>query len=288
MTVPATILRNFSRTIQLQRILALGLTSLSSVAIGQTNSPTGELPAQPGVSAAVQGPVSIESQQHHAESCPRCQSGANCVPGISDYPAFQRTYGNPYRIMDCRNDQCESSVLDRWKRSMQASHWGYPENFHQNSFGSSQRNAFSNNIRDGAIERSTLYLMDFYPEDSSYPFMLTPKGLERLEKAICVSNTLGSPLKFEKSTRPEINEMRRQWLSEHPLVAAAGIPISNIQMNSKPIGIQGTEAIYRLQRGLSPSNSQPTQSGVGGGISSAGAPGMLPGSGMASGPQTIR
>lgn len=279
----ATINRNLNKTLRLERFIAFGLTSLSSIALGQELPTTGAPPVQQSATASIQGPSSIESQHHHAANCSRCQNGEACVPGISDYPAFQRTYGNPYRIMDCRNGDCESTVMDRWKRSMQASHWGYPEYFHRNSFGSSQRNAFSNNVRDGAIERSTLYLLDFYPEDSAYPFMLTPKGLERLEKAICVSNALGSSLRFEKTTRPEINEMRRQWLAEHPMVVSAGIQLSNIQMISKPIGIQGAEAIFRLQRGLTPSAAQPV-----GGAATSGTPGMLPGGGMPVGSQPIR
>jgi hypothetical protein len=214
------------------------------------------------------------------------RSGSNsstCVPAMTNYPAFQNTYGNPYRIMDCRNGDCNTTVIDRWKRSMQASHWGYPEYFHRNSYGQANRQAFSNNIRDGAIERSTLYLMDFYPEDSPYAQMLTPKGLERLDKSICVSNALASPLRIEKSARPELNELRRQWLSEHPLVTAAGIGLSEIQMVSKPIGIQAAEGIYRYQRGLmGPSNPNS------GASSNANSAPMFPGTGASSSTQNIR
>lgn len=192
---------------------------------------------------------------HDPATCSHCQNGNPCVPGMIDYPALQKTYGNPYRIMDCRNGECESSALNRWKRSMQASHWGYPDYFHRNSYGYANRNAFANNIRDGAIEKSTLYLLDFYPEDSPHSHMLTPKGLERLEKAVCVNTSLSSPLRIEKCDRPELNEMRRQWLAEHPSVAAAGIDANRIQWVSKPVGIQASEAIYRYQRGLSASSN---------------------------------
>jgi hypothetical protein len=211
-----------------------------------------------------------------------------CVPGMPDYPAFQNTYGNPYRIMDCRNGECESTVMNRWKRSMQASHWGYPEYFHKNSYGYANRNAFANNIRDGAIERSTLYLLDFYPENSPYAHLLTPKGLERLEKSICVGATLGSALRVEKSARPELDELRLQWLAEHPWVVAAGLDSNSIQLVSKPVGIQASEAIYRYQRGI----AAPTNAGSGGASNiNSGAtntPPMLQGMGTSTGNQNLR
>jgi hypothetical protein len=189
---------------------------------------------------------------------------------------MQKSYGNPYRIWDCRDTgDCDSTVLQRWKRSMQASHWGYPEYFHRNTFGYSNRNAFSNNIRDGAIERATIYLMDFYPEDSPYAHMLTPKGFERLEKAVCVSKSLGSPLRFEKSHRAELNELRRQWLSEHPSILAAGLDPSSIQWVSNPSTIMATEAIRSYQRGISASSNQASPSGSG--LPSSGSIPMAPG-----------
>jgi len=206
------------------------------------------------------------------------------VPGIADYPAHQKTFGNPSRMMDCRNNgDCEASTLNRWKRSMQASHWGYPEYFHRNTFGYANRNAFASNIRDGAIERSALYLLDFYPEDSPYAHMLTPKGLERLEKSLCIGSEIGSPIRIEKSARPELNELRREWLAEHPSVIAAGIDPTNIVLVSKPIGIAASEAITRYQRGLSTSSSPSS------GAPSVAAPGgMLQGAGVSTGTPSIR
>lgn len=209
-------------------------------------------------------PSGDQTQPLSPATCSKCQDGSTCVHGLTDYPAMQKSYGNPYRIWDCRDTgDCDSTVVQRWKRSMQASHWGYPEYFHRNNFGYANRNAFSNNIRDGAIERATIYLMDFYPEDSTYAHMLTPKGLERLEKAICVNKSLGSPLRFEKSTRPELNELRRQWLSEHPLILAAGLDSGNIQWISNPSTIMATEAIRSYQRGISGSSGQASSSGLG-------------------------
>jgi len=197
------------------------------------------------------------STSHDPATCSKCRNGETCVHGLTDYPAMQNTYGNPYRIWDCRDSgDCDSTVLQRWKRSMQASHWGYPEYFHRNTFGHSNRNAFSNNIRDGAIERATIYLMDFYPEQSPYAHMLTPKGLERLEKAICVSKTFGSPMRLEKSSRPELNQLRLQWLSEHPTLVASGMDPTTMVWVSNPSGIMASEAIRSYQRGLSASSGQ--------------------------------
>lgn len=183
--------------------------------------------------------------------CSRCQSAGPCIPKIQDYPAFQSTYGNPYRISDCRNEDCQGSAVQRWKRSMQQSHWGYPEYFQQNTFGAANRNAFSANIRDGAIEKTTLYQIDFYPENSPKAHMLTPKGLERLEKALCVSQAYGTGLQFEQAARAELNDQRRLWLAEHPDVLAAGISSVEIRQAKRPMGIQAAEAMRRYQQGIS-------------------------------------
>ena len=188
--------------------------------------------------------------------CARCQNAGQCVPKIQDYPAFQSTYGNPLRIMDCRNENCrnedcQGSAVQRWKRSMQQSHWGYPEHFQRNAFGVPNRNAFSANIRDGAIEKATLYQMDFYPESSPQAHMLTPKGIERLEKAVCISQAYGSGLQFEQAARTELNDQRRIWLADHPVVLAAGITSVDIRPVARPMGIQADQAIRRYQLGIS-------------------------------------
>lgn len=226
------------------------------------------------------------SKTHDPSTCRECQNGASCVPAMTDYPAFQTTYGNPYRIMDCRKGECESSVVERWKRSMQASHWGYPEYFHRNTYGYAHRNAFANNIRDGAIERATLYLLDFYPEDSAYAHMLTPKGLEKLEKSICVSTNFGSPLRVEKSTRSDLNERRLKWLSEQTSVVQAGIPHESICLIAKPMGIQATEAIRSYQQGISASRSS-GQAGSNQVVSPSSFP-IVPSSGASTGSQIPR
>ncbi len=198
--------------------------------------------------------------------CPHCKSSGECVVKMSDYPAYPNTYGNPVRLMDCRNGECEgASVVERWKRSMQASHWGYPENFQRNMYGSSNRAAFASNIRDGAIERATLYRLDFYPEDSSQSQMLTPRGVERLEKAICVSQSYGSALRIERSSRPELDQLRVAWLVEHPSIVGAGITSDGILLIAKPMGIQATEAIRRYQKGILGSGNASVPSGSGGG-----------------------
>jgi hypothetical protein len=134
---------------------------------------------------------------------------------------------------------------------MQQSHWGYPEHFQKNAFGAANRNAFSANIRDGALEKTILYQIDFYPENSPQAHMLTPKGLERLEKALCVSQAYGSGLQFEQAARAELNDQRRAWLAEHPEVLAAGISSVDIRQAKRPMGIQAAEAIRRYQQGIS-------------------------------------
>ena len=198
--------------------------------------------------------------------CPHCKSTGDCVPRMSDYPAYPNTSSNPLRIMDCRKGECEeASVVERWKRSMQASHWGYPENFQRNTYGSANRGTFSSNIRDGAIERATLYRLDFYSEDSGQPQMLTPRGLEKLEKAICVSQAYGSALRIERSSRPELDQLRVAWLAEHPSVIAAGITSEGIALIAKPMGIQAVEAMRSYQKGILGSGGSSLSSGSQGG-----------------------
>jgi hypothetical protein len=262
----------------------LSLLGIAALTFGQpTTNCFGQTPAN---NNELQDISTLETNTNATPKWELASKG--CVPGMTDYPANQKSYGNPYRIMDCRNGDCESTTLSRWKRSMQASHWGYPEYFHRNSYGYANRNAFANNIRDGAIERSTLYLLDFYPENSPYAHMLTPKGLERLEKSICVGTTVGSAVRVEKSARPELDELRRQWLAEHPWVVAAGFDSNSIQLVSKPVGIQASEAIYRYQRGI----AAPTNAGSGVSSNTNSAPAnnspMLQGSGASTGTQNLR
>jgi hypothetical protein len=196
-----------------------------------------------------------------------CREPSECVPRLADYPAFTHTYSNPYRIIDSRKSDPSSHMMDRWKRSLQASHWGYPEYFKRNSFGSANRAAFTNNIRDGAIERGTLYAIDFYPFDSPKAPMLTPKGLERLERAICVAQAYATNLRIEKTNNPELDEARRAWLADHPMVLQSGIQADMILLHSNPMSIQAAEAIRRLQQntreGLSttPGGNQAAPSG---------------------------
>ena len=224
--------------------------------------------------------------------CPGCLGfhpnvGSPCVHRMTDYPAYESKFANPYRIMDCRDEDCQGNALQRWKRSMQASHWGYPEYFQGNTFGMPNRQAFSANIRDGAIERATLYNMDFYPEDSAQSQMLTPRGIERLQRALCVSQAYGSGLRFEQASQSELTQQRRTWLAEHPEVLAAGITIEEIRPIARPMGIQASEGIRRYQQGIlnAPSGAQGS-TGVGTGIS--GGASLLQGTSNLSGGQSGR
>lgn len=184
-----------------------------------------------------------------------CLDG-KCLPGLVDYPAYQPKYPNPYHVKDCGCKDCKQTTAQRWKRSLQASHWGYKDYFQQNTFGDSLRSGFAANIRDGALERTTLYLMDFYPEESPNSHMLNPKGLERLEKAIAVSQAYGRGLRVELTrTRPELNEQRANWLVEHPSVLAAGISPESIVFVGNAASTSGADAIRWYQRGTSSRSS---------------------------------
>lgn len=193
-----------------------------------------------------------------------CLDG-KCLPGLVDYPAYQPKYPNPYHVKDCSCKDCKQTASQRWKRSLQASHWGYKDYFQQNTFGDSLRSGFSANIRDGALERSTLYLMDFYPEASPNAHMLNAKGLERLEKAIAVSQAYGRGLRVELTrTRPELNEQRANWLVEHPSVLAAGMSPESIVFVGNAASTSGADAIRWYQRGTaSRSSPGPTSNASG-------------------------
>lgn len=186
-------------------------------------------------------------------ACSRCNGDGECVHRLTDYPAFENKTPNPSRLLESCDDDCQGNAFQRWKRGLQSSHWGYPEYFHGNTFGIANRHAFSANIRDGAIERSTLYQMDFYPEDSPRSQMLTPRGLERLQRALCVNQAYGGGLRFEQATHSELTQLRRAWLAEHPEVLGAGITFEQIRPIGRAMGIQATEAVRRYQQGLSSS-----------------------------------
>jgi hypothetical protein len=193
-----------------------------------------------------------------------CLDG-KCLPGSVDYPAYQPKYPNPYHLKGCGCKDCNQTAAQRWKRSLQASHWGYKDYFQQNTFGDSLRSGFAANIRDGALERTTLYRMDFFPEDSPNAHMLNAKGLERLDKAIAVSQAYGRGLRVELTrTRPELNEQRASWLVENPSVVAAGISPESIVFVGNAASTSGADAIRWYQRGTaSRSSPGPTSNASG-------------------------
>jgi len=134
---------------------------------------------------------------------------------------------------------------------LQENHWGYKDYFRQNTFGHATRSAFASNLREAAVERITLYQMDFYSEDSSNAQMLNPTGLERLEKAITINQAYGKALRVEMTkTRQEINQQRVAWLLGHPSVLAAGISNDSIILVGDVASTAGTDAIRWYQRGI--------------------------------------
>lgn len=174
-----------------------------------------------------------------------------CLPGLVDYPAYQSKYPNPYHMKECRCRECKTHSKNRWKSNLQENHWGYKDYFRQNTFGHATRSAFASNIREAAVERITLYQMDFYSEDSSNAQMLNPTGLERLEKAITINQAYGKALRVEMSrTRQEINEQRVAWLLEHPSALAAGITNDSIILVGDVASTAGTDAIRWYQSGI--------------------------------------
>ena|GEM_PF-6901719 len=170
-----------------------------------------------------------------------------------------------------------AETMDRWKAENQESHWGYPEYFGRQAFGSANQVAMHAMKQNGFAAQSILYRSDFYPPDSPNAHLLNPYGAARLERVINRSLRAGLPIAIERVYgNSELDDLRRAHLVTHPLLQNLIHSVDEIRMISDPMGLDAVEAnqhyldgqLGSTRRGFSDS----------GGSSSAGASSSLGGS----------
>lgn len=133
--------------------------------------------------------------------------------------------------------------MDRWKAEKQESHWGYPEYFGRQPFGSANQVAMHAMKQNGFVAQSILYRSDFYPPDSPDAHLLNPYGAARLERVVNRSLRAGVPIGMERLFgNSELDELRRAHLAAHPLLQNLIHSVDEIRLVSDPMGLDAVEA----------------------------------------------
>jgi hypothetical protein len=175
-----------------------------------------------------------------------------------------------------------AETMDRWKAENQESHWGYPEYFGRQAFGSANQVAMHAMKQNGFAAQCILYRSDFYPPDSPDAHLLNPYGTARLERVINRSIRAGIPIGLERSSgNGELDELRRAHLLAHPLLQNLIHSVDEIRLITNPMGLDAVEASqHYLQGQLGSINQGFSDSG---GSSSAGGALLFGGSAGSSG-----
>jgi len=175
-----------------------------------------------------------------------------------------------------------AETMDRWKAENQESHWGYPEYFGRQAFGSANQIAMHAMKQNGFAAQGILYQSDFYPSDSPNAHLLNPYGTARLERVINRSLRAGMPIGMERVFgNSELDDLRRTHLVAHPLLQNLIHSVDEIRLVPDPMGLDAVEAnLHYLDSQLGSSRRGFSDSGS---SSSAGASSSLGGSDQAGG-----
>jgi len=174
--------------------------------------------------------------------------------------------------------------LGRWwhyraKPRLQASHWGYAENFHERPFGTVVREHLQAQVFNGLADQMVLYQYDFSDGPAPAVSQLNPRGRERLRELARMSNEMGLPITIERARnnvvvdhahrRAVLRELDRQGirLSPEMVVVAkprafgiggedAEIMFSNLLEQTRSRGVTGTE-------GAATETMEPVGGGIG-------------------------
>lgn len=99
----------------------------------------------------------------------------------------------------------------RLKPCLQASHWGYRDEFEPRPFGTYMRAAGAAQVSAGLAAQQTLYSYDFAVIDGRPSPRLNAYGRQELVRLVDLASATGFPLLIERDDRqPGLNEARRR------------------------------------------------------------------------------
>jgi len=152
-----------------------------------------------------------------------CYGGAHCR---SLYPAKFR-----------------SPCWDRLKACLQESHWGYPEEFEERSFGACLCAHVKTQVANGLAAQMVLYRYDFCDKTLGDPQRLNPRGMEQLDKIVGLMAANSCPLIIEPAPcNPDLDCARRAHLLQLLRAAGCDVPESRVVVCKPDAGLRGEEA----------------------------------------------
>lgn len=143
----------------------------------------------------------------------------------------------------------------RWntqtKPALQASHWGYPEEFCERPFGSFTRANLCGQMRNGLEDQLILYRYDFVDESLPEAYQLKPRGRYELAKIIGLLQEPNlvqcglPPIYIEETVgQPQLNEARRQHVLQQFELMEFPVPAEHVVVGrANAPGISGDESL---------------------------------------------
>ena len=167
--------------------------------------------------------------------------------------------------------RCGCSTPSRWetvtKPRLQATHWGYCDQFCELPFGSSVTHAMGMMVHNGIQQQMVLHSYDFMPLEQSKTPQLSARGQQHLSKLSILLQQGYGPLMIEH-VHPAVDAARRQAVMN--TLSANGVPVEPFQVliRARPKHLSGVEGLQLYQKLL-----QFNQSGGSSGSGGAGAGG---------------
>jgi len=141
-------------------------------------------------------------------------------------------------------------LLRRWwlyraKPHLQATHWGYPEYFHERPFGTLVREHLQRQALNGVTDQLVLYRYDFSDGPGMAAAQLNARGRDQVRKLANMSKETGHPITIERTRdnarmdrarrQAVLRELERQGVAASPEMVVVGTP--------RAFGMGGDDAI---------------------------------------------
>ncbi|MHB0960826.1 MAG: hypothetical protein ACYC0X_33085 [Pirellulaceae bacterium] len=174
----------------------------------------------------------------------------------------------------------------RTKPCLQASHWGYPEEFCERPFGSYVRANLCAQVANGLQDQLILYRYDFFDESLADGYQLKPRGLYELAKIIALVQEKPllrdgfNAICVEETGNSQLDEARRQYVLQQLALMHFPLPSEQVIIGRPAApGISGEESLMVYANLI-----KLWESGNQGGGSGQGQGGTFGGAGLGLGP----